>query len=550
LNVAFKYLGRSHVEAAGARQTLSLAPNLLRDAVAFDAPLRRPLRFREAMSTLHDVVISDLKFRKKDKTAYQEWKKGEPERFEAARRAEYQSAAAAVLAKHKETLPADFEATHARLLKRYWGARQQYANYLLHHDYQLWRKLMPCDPVITVADDVVFFECFSADESSYGCLSVNRDDCFGACGGARLGTTNVDYSWDLYHHFQSLRTYRETRFQIDPAGFSVATHGAAELREEKIDLPNGWLRGFMQLQSAMALPATRVSLSREAVYSMLVWLKRHRARTSPRAMRFELLPDAPPRVVLEPWEVPIVSHGTRHAGPNVEPIRVWGARRLLVLARLLPLIERVDVYLLGTGLPSFWVAQMGEMRLTLGLSGWTANDWTRASALELIARPAVAMPDLIARVGNMVQHRKSVAFDEMARVVPDTPAAIAAALRHLAYAGQVIHDLDAGVYRWREIMPQAIGEAQMGPENAELVAARQLLERDRFGLTAQEPGPAGGWLLAGTLGGTEVELLMDADGRIKRGKCPCEHYRRYGLKNGPCRHMLALRWSRAAVQKS
>ena len=38
---------------------------------------------------------------------------------------------------------------------------------------------MPCDPVITVVDDVVFFECFSADESSYGCLTINRDDGFG-----------------------------------------------------------------------------------------------------------------------------------------------------------------------------------------------------------------------------------------------------------------------------------------------------------------------------------------------------------------------------------
>ena len=71
-------------------------------------------------------------------------------------------------------------------------------------DLELFRWLRPCDPVITVADDVVFFECFSADESSYGCLTVSRN-AFGPSSDVSLGTTNVDYSWDLYNHFQAMR---------------------------------------------------------------------------------------------------------------------------------------------------------------------------------------------------------------------------------------------------------------------------------------------------------------------------------------------------------
>ncbi|MFQ6048619.1 MAG: metal-binding protein, partial [Phycisphaerae bacterium] len=61
----------------------------------------------------------------------------------------------------------------------------------------------------------------------------------------------MDYSWELYSHFQSLRSYRQTRFQIDPEGFDVKTEDREDYREEKIDLPPGWLRGFMQLQGAM-----------------------------------------------------------------------------------------------------------------------------------------------------------------------------------------------------------------------------------------------------------------------------------------------------------
>src|SRR5437660_664695 len=96
------------------------------------------------------------------------------------------------------------------------------------------------DRVITVAADCLFFECFSADESSYGCLTVDRD-AFAGGRDASPGTTNVDYSWSLYEHFQALRSYRETRFMIDPEGFAVATGMAGEYREEKIDLPPSWL---------------------------------------------------------------------------------------------------------------------------------------------------------------------------------------------------------------------------------------------------------------------------------------------------------------------
>ncbi|HEY8504135.1 MAG TPA: hypothetical protein VIL46_06100, partial [Gemmataceae bacterium] len=44
---------------------LSLAPNLRRDRVSFSGTLRSPVRFREAISALHDVVISDLRYKPK-----------------------------------------------------------------------------------------------------------------------------------------------------------------------------------------------------------------------------------------------------------------------------------------------------------------------------------------------------------------------------------------------------------------------------------------------------------------------------------------------------
>lgn len=542
MSFSFSYLGRSGLDGS----TLSLAPNLAREPVAFDAALRRPQRFREAISALHDVVISDHRFKRRDKSAYEAWKAGEAARLREVRADAVEQAKAAIAAKRGEPLPAGFEREFNRHCKTYWGARQAYAEHLRKHDLELWRKLMPCDPVITVADDVVFFECFSADESSYGCLTVNREDGFGASPELKLGTTNVDYSWDLYEHFQALRSYRETRFRLDPAGFDVATHGRADYREQKIDLPRGWLRGFMQLQAAMALPMRKVTLTREAVYSLLAWLKRHKAATSPRALRFEpgsAATGGAPALVLEPWEQRIpVRGGPEWGGAWPEPIRIWGRQRLLALARVLPLVESVDVYLLGTGFPSFWVAHMGEMRLTLGLSGWTANDWTRGSSLDQLAPPTPAGAAEIEIAAKFLQRRRAASFSEIAQNVPGPAAAVQSALNHLAHTGQAIHDLGAGLFRWRQIMPRALGEAELGPENEEAAASRELVRAGRVRVDSRVAAPGGGTIFMGEAESKPVELLMDDDGRIKRGRCLCGHHRKAGLRMGPCRHLLALRW--------
>ena len=60
-----------------------------------------------------------------------------------------------------------------------------------------------------------------------------------------------------------------------------------------------------------------------------------------------------------------------------------------IITRLQPSPPPVGVavtFFLLYSLPSFWVADMGDMKLTLGLSGWTTNDWTRGSALDLLAQ--------------------------------------------------------------------------------------------------------------------------------------------------------------------
>ena len=538
----FAYAGSSGVVRQGDTRAVRFAPNLAREPVAFDADLKHPVRFREAVSALHDVVVSDLRFVKKDKAAYLAWKKQQSTREAAVRREAFARAAEQAAAREAVPLPAGFDREYDAARKQYWNSRDAYSKILALHDPALWRKLMPCDPIITVADDVVFFECFSKDESAYGHLSVARGDGFGPSPSLKLGTTNVDYSQDLYEEFQTLRSYRPTRFNLDPEGFAVKTAGGA-YREEKIDLPASWLRGLMKLQAAMTMPATRVRLTREAVYSLLAFLKRRKARKSPRAMRFELEPGRPPRIVMEPWEKAVDVVGPDYDGPATAPVRIWGTRRLLVLARLLPLADSIDVHLLATGLPSFWVVRAGEMTFTLGLSGWTTNDWSAGSALDLLQPPRAPTVNEIDAAAAALKARRAADLGSVQREAGEADGhAVAAALRHLAQTGQVIYDLAAGVYRYRQIMSQPLGEAQLGPEDPELAGARDLVARRKFELTDRQDGPNLTRVIIGKVESKPVEILVDADDRIKRGKCLCGHFQKYGLRNGPCRHMIALRW--------
>ena len=61
MNFSVSYYRRSGITAEPGNLAISLAPNLRRDRVSYTGVLRQPVRFREAMSALHDVVISDLR---------------------------------------------------------------------------------------------------------------------------------------------------------------------------------------------------------------------------------------------------------------------------------------------------------------------------------------------------------------------------------------------------------------------------------------------------------------------------------------------------------
>ena len=172
MNLTLAYRGRSTITSVPTGLDVTLAPNLRRDRVAYDGTLKHPVRFREAIGALHEIVVSDLRYKPRDKTAYEAYKAEQIVREAGIRRQVASQTEAAILKEINPDLPdgyvADLAKRYGKLRKSYWGARHRYSTYLCKHDPDLWRLLMPCDPVITVAPDCLFFECSARTRAATG----------------------------------------------------------------------------------------------------------------------------------------------------------------------------------------------------------------------------------------------------------------------------------------------------------------------------------------------------------------------------------------------
>jgi hypothetical protein len=528
------YASSSGVSHAGGNTLVNFSPDLGREPTFFRGKIADPIRYRDAMIALRDVVVSDLNFKPKDNTAYQEWVKQQ-----------YLLDIAGILGEK-----ADISIRIHELQKRmtelnklrtarmgdYYKSRRQYFNWLYNNDKDAWFVL---DPVITVAPDQVFFEAFSLDESSYGRLAVH-EELFTDVKDFQYGTTNIDFSDNLLAELKRMRTYRPTEFQVDPSGFEVATEGREVYKEKKIDVPTSWIRGFLQVQSAMSMPTSSFELKPIDLYNICNFLRKHKEQHSPRSLKYILQPGEPVKLVIEPWNETITFAGSIYLGETAQEIRTWGRRRLFLLERLLPLADRITVHLLGTGMPSFYVVDMGNLSFTLGLSGWTRNDWANAGNFDLmIGTSTKATPSQSALVFSQLKLKKTATDSELANWTHLPSDIVQASLRQLCSAGRVMFDLEIGKYRLRELTRDPLPMDQLKYTNPREEAAKQLVEGDKVTLK-KRTSQANGWNLEGTVESQKTQVQLDKDGKIASAQCSCYFYKQNRLMQGPCEHMLAL----------
>ncbi len=285
------------------------------------------------------------------------------------------------------------------------------------------------------------------------------------------------------------------------------------------------------------------------VHNFCLQLRRKKERSGPRSIRFVLTPGEPVKAIFEPWNDEVLCRRSIYQGNTAEEIRIWGRRRLLLLERLIPVAHSFSVHLMGSGMPSFWIANLPDMQLTLGLSGWTANDWSRAGQFDLLAPRGAVDDDSKELVFAALGKRWLASADQLAADTGLSRLIVERALTLYTQAGRVIYDLTDGVYRLRELtrdpLPlDTLRFASPLEEEAEKLLALCALKQE--GAEAQA---GGGIRLTGLAKHGDrqyrVALRLDADERIVEGDCQCNHYVQNRMHQGPCAHMLALRMAQS-----
>ncbi|MDX1692224.1 MAG: hypothetical protein R3208_00590 [Ketobacteraceae bacterium] len=534
----YRYPGNSQVSSDPTATAVSFAPDTLRPPTFFVGQLDRKLPFREAISALHNVVVSDMRFKPKDRTDYNEWLKEQEQHLLAEFIARKSSVEARVSELRSELNTINRSCN--KVLQPYYKAQADYFKYLYKHDRDAWIVL---DPVITINPDELFFECFSEDESSYGKLSC-RFGAFKNISENACGTTNIDYSEGLYQEFQKIRDYRDTTLSVDPSGFEVATSGSDAYEEKKIDLPDSWVRGFLQVSSAMTLPTTSFRLHPMDVHNICHLLKRQKERVGPRALRFELEPGKPVVIHFEPWNHRLECPRSVYTGNESRSVRVWGRRRLHILERLIPVSSHFDVHLLGDGMPSFYVAHMADMTFTLGLSGWSANDWSRMGNFDLLSARQDVDELTLKRIYNALKSQWVATPQSLSQELQLDPSLIQSALTIYSQHGQVLYDITQNVYRIRELSREPLPFNELRFVNDREEKANRFIQAHLVELDLVESNESG-TRLRGTVKDNardhQVSLFIDNDLRLKDGSCQCHFFVHNRLRKGPCEHMLALR---------
>ncbi|MBT8492101.1 MAG: hypothetical protein KJO07_03490 [Deltaproteobacteria bacterium] len=418
-----------------------------------------------------------------------------------------------------------------RASKELWEAQKKYLERRFAEEVD---AEAPLDPLVTLTDEQLAIEVFSADESAYARLTLDAGKAFTASDTA-TGTTHIDLAAAIAGLSQ-LRSYRPATIELRPS------EGGDE---RTIKVPYRWVRALGQMQAAATLPATRFELAPIDLYNVLFTLRTQRAKTSPRALRYELVPGQPPRIVLEPWDLVLEATSGDYEGNRPGVVRTWGRRRLSFLARILPHIKSAQVHLVGAGLPAYYVFDLGIGSLTVALSGWTDSGWAGIATFDLFggevdaglasrAKAAIAAPGK-----TLAELQGDLSGDE---------SAVRNAVLKTMQSGDVVYELASGRFVHRPLFDQPLDPEHLRYRDEREEAAHRLLAvDDQVRLTTVHDLGGEGVRIEGEVEDKvahrsyQTSFTIDREGRTVDASCSSPQFRRSGLREGPTVPMIALR---------
>jgi predicted DNA-binding WGR domain protein len=319
--------------------------------------------------------------------------------------------------------------------------------------------------------------------------------------------------------------------------------------EKKIKVPDSWLRGFLQVQSASMLPSDRFTISPIDLYNALRHLRMHADQKGKRrGLRIELIPGERPRLVLEPWETVVETTAEKYQGSQAKVVRVWGRRRLSLLRRMLPLVTTVEVHLTGSGLPSFWVLRSPIVNFTMAITGFTAANWSKALDFDLMMPRHASSDKALEKIVKHLTTSWKDTEEGLAKASKLTGERLIEQVQSGCQQGQLIYDVPDRVYRLRPLTDVPLNLERLEFRSQSERRAHDLLHRKNALAIVTENRIFGvGLELTGKANVDEdrreyrVQMLINEEGFVGRADCTCSQFRTHGLKSGPCMHLIALR---------
>ncbi len=518
---------------------VNFGTDLNRDPVYLSGKVIPSRAFSEAMLTLGEVVKIQ-KPAQKDHSKYQEWVAGEYLRIlherdpgRIGKLKELTDRKGALIAKRDPLLE---KLNVARNV--IYSSQRKYFEWLYENDRSTWVIL---DPIVSVQKDGTFFEAFSGDESIYARVFLPHS-AMESASAPSLGTTNIDFSLLLERELSRVRSYRPLSLQVGLNSVDFKTE-AAVVEEEKIPLPDTWVRGLVEVQSVLALAPTVFEMSSDALAEILSRLLAEKEKQGPRALVFRLVPEEPIRVEIQPWGEVYSDDWCSYEGSTTQEIRVWGRRRLSVLKDILVHTDRVTVHLLGSGMPSFWTVVKDGVELTVGLSGWSSNDWASKAKFSSFIPTANVKTELLESALAALVKSGQVTTASLSAELSITVSEASVILQKLCLQGKAMFDPSRAVYRWRDLFPTFDAYESDQKDSLESRKGLELFQKGSVTVVSDDVKDQIRYLVgdASIDGATYKPLLeLDADNRPKFAQCSCSHYNFHKLRQGPCRHMIAL----------
>ncbi len=574
LKVNYKYASSSVCVSKPDSTVLGFSSDTSRqEKVSFSGKLKSPLIFRDAMLMLREIVVSDLSQKKKERIEFFAWLDQEIERRSLEKESEQPQVRERLqqetthlvalrdklqkqiddLVKNKNHLVE--EINKYDIWKEYYKIEREFWKFLKERDLALWWVL---DPVITVHKDQVSFEAFSLDESTYGCLSIPMEE-FEMLSEPQLGTTNIDFSLKLAREMERFRTYSNVTLSVNPEGFTVDSEVMPEHLEKKIDLPETWIKGFNQVSAAASLKGVDVELSPIDMYDICSFLRRHKEYESPRYMKWILKPDKPIKIVFEPFHIELTLK-TIYTGKKAREEKIWGRRRWLVMEKLIPLARSFKVRLLGFGMPQFIIADLGSMKMTVGFSSWTSNDWVKGTAFNVISN--FIGDENYHEVYELLKENRCLTIEEIKERLDEArESKIRSGIGALLKRGEAYYDPINDHLRFRQLcntpIPKELYETspierevqKLIDEPVENLVIK-VTEEGEYIISQSFEIPNRRYHSYSARGTedyerkynlSETKVVIDEDGQISNVDCKCRAFQR-GSKNisQPCSHILTL----------